>query len=428
MCKYLIKFLFFVFLILPLNVFAGGITKFDKFMTANYWVENNSYGDNLILNEEQIANLNSKICKVSHTVFDIATFPQKINGEYVKAKVSNFTVFDDILYLNGKAINDEYKDSLKIQANINNINKVVIPQYAVAIRRSYLRNQPTIDSLYYDAGDTNFDALQDTTLEPCEPVVIMHTSKDKLFYYVQAGNYCGWVSKQDLALTNRKKWLEYANPSNFLIITKDKYICDVLDEKVIYQLGAKIPFIKKDDNGYIVSLPTKDEFDNLTIIEKNLPFTDIFHERYLPYTSNNILKLAMEFNGKDYGWGGLNNSVDCSGLLYCVYRGMGIFLPRNADEQEATYGKHISFSELDNEIRLQAIRQLTPGVPLFIDGHCMIYLGKSNDVPYVIHALGSYNLNGKMQKILKVVISDLSLQRSNGKSFLEELTQAVEYK
>ncbi|MBQ0066658.1 MAG: hypothetical protein KBS60_00500, partial [Phascolarctobacterium sp.] len=109
MCKYLIKFLFFVFLILPLNVFAGGITKFDKFMTANYWVENNSYGDNLILNEEQIANLNSKICKVSHTVFDIVTFPQKINGEYVKAKVSNFTVFDDILYLNGKAINDEYK-------------------------------------------------------------------------------------------------------------------------------------------------------------------------------------------------------------------------------------------------------------------------------------------------------------------------------
>mgnify|MGYP003347724246 CR=1 FL=1 len=106
---------------------------------------------------------------------------------------------------------------------------------------------------------------------------------------------------------------------------------------------------------------------------------------------------------------------------------MGVSLPRNGDEQQATYGIHYDFSGLNTQQRLTAVCQLPPGVALFFDGRCLIYVGKSADVPFAIHALGSYYQDGQRQKIMQVVISDLSLKRANGRTYVDELTQAVEY-
>lgn len=65
---------------------------------------------------------------------------------------------------------------------------------------------------------------------------------------------------------------------------------------------------------------------------------------------------------------------------------------------------------------------------MYMDGHCVIYLGHSNDVPYVIHALGSYYQNGRRISTMRVVVSDLSLGRSSGVSFLNDLTTAKVFK
>lgn len=409
-------------------VSAQGITKFADFMTADYWVKNNPTGNSLILSPVQIVDLNAKIRDASHTVFDIASFPQKINGEYVKVKASDFSVLDDELYLHGKLVSDNYKKILKEQSNINKIDKIVSPDYAIVVRRSSLRNQPTAESLFFYAEDTDFDALQETMLEPCEAVIIMHTSKNGFLHYVQSANYCGWISKYNLAKTDRKTWLQYANPDNFIVVAKEHLSLKLWDEDIFYQMGARIPFFEKNEQGYVIEMPARDKNGKLMTVTETIPFSDAVHEGYLPYTSNNLLKCAMAFNGKQYGWGGLKDSVDYSGLLNCVYRSMGIFLPRNADEQETTYGTHTSFADLTAEQRLQVVKQLTPGTALFMDGHCMIYLGTSADIPYVIHALGSCCVDGKNQKIMEVVVSDLTLQCSNGRSFLDEITQAVEYK
>lgn len=407
---------------------ANGITYFDKFMTADYWMSNNPAGEVVILDAAKIGELNEKICSASRTVFNMEKFPQRVNGEYVKVKASDFDVLADELYMKGKLVSEDFKNILKTQANIDAIPKIVEPQYAVAVRRTSLRNQPTGEALFYHAQDQDFDALQDTMLEPCEPVVIMHTSSNGYFYYVQAANYCGWVSKYNLALTDRKTWLQFVVPTNFLVLQESKFVMDVDKEKVLYQMGAKIPFEKKTLQGYVIDIPKRNKNGKLVIENRTLPFDDAFSEGYLPYTTNNIVRLAMKFNGQEYGWGGLKDSVDCSGLVNCVYRTMGIFLPRNSDEQEATYGSHIEFAGIDDAQRLAVVKQLPPGTVLFMEGRCMILLGNSADCPYVIHALGSCKVDGEIKKIMQVVVSDLTLQRTNDNSYLTEITQAVQYK
>lgn len=49
------------------------------------------------------------------------------------------------------------------------------------------------------------------------------------------------------------------------------------------------------------------------------------HEGYLPYTTNNIIRSAFKFYDSVYGWGGLQQSVDCSSFISNAYRTVGIF-------------------------------------------------------------------------------------------------------
>ena len=58
----------------------------------------------------------------------------------------------------------------------------------------------------------------------------------------------------------------------------------------------------------------------------------------------------------------------------------------------------------------------------------VMYLGQINKAPYAIHALGSHFRNGERQREMQVVVSDLTLQRSSGNTFLEDLHTAVEFK
>ena len=96
-------------------------------------------------------------------------------------------------------------------------------RYGVTVRRANLRNLPTGEGLFFYASDRNFDALQETALDPGEAVAILHTSTNGYFYYVQAYNYRGWLSKFDVAETDRSTWLRYAEPKNFLTVVAKDY-------------------------------------------------------------------------------------------------------------------------------------------------------------------------------------------------------------
>lgn len=414
------------FMALPVN--AAGITNFSKLVTADYWIENNTDGDSIILDSQGVEDFNKAIREASPMVVDLESYPETLGARTVKGKLTNFDALDEDLYLRGNKVSDNYKGILRDQVNAEAIKGSVDVRYAVVVRRSNLRNLPTGEGLFYFAADKDFDALQETALDPCEPVAVLHTSENGQFHYVQAVNYSGWISTYDIAFTDRETWLQFVAPKKFVVVVGKSVKLKTWNETVEYQQGSRIPLNHGDDVGYVLTVAGRGKDGNLDKVKVKVAKNMALSEGYLPYTSNNILRSAFKFYGAPYGWGGLKNSVDCSSLLYNAYRAVGIYLPRNADEQENSAGVHIKLAKLDEAGKLAAIQKMIPGTGLYMDGHCLLYLGESNGVPFVLHSLGSYYNNGKSVRTMRVVVSDLTLERHNGNSMLNDLTTAVEYK
>lgn len=257
---------------------------------------------------------------------------------------------------------------------------------------------------------------------------MLHQSANKYFYYVQSVNYSGWISTFNIALTDRKTWEDFADPDKFLVVTGANLSLKTEGEQVIYQQGSRLPLAGEESSAYTVLAPVRKKDGNLLKLNLLVPKQAEVHEGYLPYTSNNIIRAAFKFYDMPYGWGGLKNSVDGSSMIFNAYRTVGIILPRNGDEQEQGAGSKTLFAGQDTNERRSTLNQLMPGAGLYVDDHVMMYIGQIDGVPYIIHALGSYYTQGKPHQIMKVVVSDLALNRSNGNSFLSELDTAVEFK
>ena len=414
--------------LLPLAAEATGITNYPVLVNSSYWTAQNQNGDKLVLDAAGVANFNAKVRQASRTVVDLLNYPATFGGDSLKTKIMDYSVLDDDLYLHGNKVSENYKNILRKQTNVAAIPQTVNVRYAVTVRRTAVRALPTGEGLYYYASDRDFDALQETMLDPGEPLIVLHTSSNGFFYYVQSVNYSGWGSKYNVALTDKNSWLSYAKPQKFLVVTDANYILKTAGENVLYQQGARLPVDSEQNNLYTVLAPVRSQYGGLQkqklFVQKS---TDGLHYGYLPYTTNNIIRSAFKFYNMPYGWGGLKDSVDCSSLVFNAYRTVGIVLPRNADEQELSAGQTHKLSGTSGE-RTAVINALQPGACLYMDGHTLMYIGKVNGDPYTIHSLGSYYNKGVRQREMRVVVSDLALTRANGNSFLQELTTAKEFK
>ena len=96
-----------------------------------------------------------------------------------------------------------------------------------------------------------------------------------------------------------------------------------------------IPCTSHKDN-LSLWLPQADKNHRLVIRKTLISVSENLHHGFLPYTRNNLIQQAFRFLGDEYGWGGQNNSVDCSSFTQDVYRSFGIVIPRDADQQELT--------------------------------------------------------------------------------------------
>ena len=410
--------------------FSAGITAYPALNTADFWLKVFPAGEELVLNEEQIAKLNNDIIKKSPTVYNLVKFPEKISGEQISKLLKETDwLFQEAFYIGGNPISPNYKQLLAAERATENMPSEIAVQYAVTICRSNLRAMPTNQGWFYSATDTHFDYLQETTLDPGEPVIVLHKSKSGNFLFVQTRNYTGWLPVWNVGMTDKKTWLDYADPDNFLIVVADKIKLKTDGKENIFQMGAKIPVKDLDDKSYTVLFAGRDKEGKLVPINATLTNDDEKYSLgYLQYTRHNIVKQAFRFIGAPYGWGGLQESVDCSALVERVYRSVGVELPRDADEQEETAGVQLVLEELDNDTRNAMFAALLPGDVLFMPGHTLIYIGKSQDIHYAIHSLGSHYTTGQRTRIMKVVVSDLSLKVSNGKTYFEVLSSALSYR
>lgn len=404
-----------------------------KMQQAEYWT-NKPELQKVVLDSAQIGELNQKMQADKH-IFALDKFATAIERKQMLDWIRELDYYEDQLYVKGRPMSSDLKKILLDSANMAAVPEKVIPDYGVTVRRTNVRTFPTAMGAFETAGDTHFDMFQETALDPGEPVLILHESKNKAFYFVHTRYYRGWISKADIAkVASRDKWLKYVNPQSFVVVTSSLLPIKNGNEEVLFQMGSVILLNGPSAaDSFKILLPMRDAAGNL--LEKSIVIKadGRVHKGYLTYTRANIIKQAFKMQGDQYGWGGLENSVDCSSMLQNVYRCVGLNIPRNGDMQEAVRADKVSLRGLSKDERLKLLNSLDPATALFSPTHVMLYIGTVNGKPYAIHSLGSYgrvDASGRIQKVsaMEVVVSDLLLTLGSGRTLIESLTSVVDYR
>ncbi|SFT35352.1 SH3 domain (SH3b1 type) [Selenomonas sp. GACV-9] len=393
--------------------------------TAEYWTTRQPEGEKILMDQKAIKDLNRTLRARNETLRDLAAFPATLTSQQVKNRI--YAAMQD--YWPGEKPSDVYVgshiltaaewDYVRQNCNADNLPETVTIQYGVTTQRGDIRLLPTSDGWYSAPGDVHYDNLQGTAIDPAQAVAVLAVSKDGNFYFVQSSDYQGWLESSKVALTDYKTWLTFAQPQDFVVVISNKKEIQASGgPKALYQMGATIP-CHKDDNGRLaMQLPLKNAEGRLELVNTPVQLDNTLHQGYLPYSYNNTICQAFRFLGDVYGWGGQDESVDCSSFVQNVYRSMGIHIPRDADQQEAAMPVNRPFAGLSTTERYNEVKQAKPGALCFKPGHVMMYLGQNdNGVPMVIHSASSYydyKVDAQKHYIRQVIVSDLTYQNSQG--------------
>lgn len=419
----------------PVQAAAASIAISGERATANYWTSRDPAGEQIMLNPAEIETINASMRQKSASIIDLAHYPTQISGALLKQKISaamQFFESDDLPeeYKGGALLTIADFRRVKDNCALKQIPATQAVRYALTTQRLNLRLLPETDGWFESPNDTRYDDLQGTAVDPAEPVAVLWESLDKKFVFVEMRNYAGWIDAGHLAYVERDKWLTYVTPKNFLVVTANQKRVHVGGAwSVLFQMGSRIP-LKSGElnaNGRFTALIPVDVNGVLNEAAVEIAPDNTVHQGWLPCTKNNFVRQAFRFLGDEYGWGGMNDSVDCSSFVADVYRTMGIELPRDADQQELAMPKLTKLEGHPTTDRWQKVRQAMPGSLLFKPGHVMMYLGEDTaNVPLVIHAASSYFTFdggvGQKHYIRRVLVSDLHYQNSRQVETIDGLT------
>ena len=402
-------FLFVTVIFLMSKTVFASIEITDARATPAYWIDRNSNGDEIILDAQEISKLNAQIRVKDSYAADLYNYPQTISAANLKAQILKAT--DDL-----KINFEDYKQYFS-NRNYDAVTDSTV-LYAVTLERVNLRLLPVGLT-----GDT-YDKLQGTAIDPAEPLAVLWESADGRFVFVQARNYFGWVEKIKLGFTSLDIWRTYVKPDNFIVVTANKKFVKVGNKKILFQMGAVIPLSKTIEDGefWTARIPVNkgDEFKQVIV---KIAKDDTVHRDFLPCTTNNFIRQSFKFLGDVYGWGGLDNSVDCSSFTSDIYRSMGIEIPRDADRQEIAMPSVGNIAAQYHNGRIEMLRKSPSGTLLLKPGHVMTFLGNDdNGTPIIIHAASSYFIHGEKIYVRKVLVSDTSYENYYGDATIDTLT------
>lgn len=410
------------------NTSSASIAIHGNRATAGYWTEKNPDGDKICLTQEEIASINQAMREKTASLTDLMTYPQAVGGAELKELIlgaqQDFrgeTEPGEHFDKGGSPITQYDYNAAQGNCNLDAVPVSSEVRYGVVTMRTDMRLLPTAKYYFDDKSFQHYDDLQGTALDPCEPLLVLHTSKDGAFAFAIGRYYMGWVSLGAIGFTDRATWEKYVSPKNFLVVTDHKkkvHVGGAWD--VLFQMGSIIPLKSSVPQGgfYQAVIPVE---INGHLSEADVPIKadSTVNPGYLPCTPNNFVRQSLKFLGDVYGWGGMEESVDCSSFVQDVYRSMGILLPRDADQQELAMNHSVSLEGLNTDARYQKAAEAPVGALFFKPGHVMLYLGKdAKGTPLAIHSASSYfTFSGNKSKkhyIRQVLVSDLSYQ--NGKA------------
>ncbi len=421
----------------------------EEMLNADFWVSKLDDADKVIMTADEIEAYNGRIDESTEAVADLRSYSGKLTGDALKGMIEEYKVSKLPQYgADGNMLGGDYYGALLEKRNLRGIEESNPVRFGMVVKRTNMRSLPTDDLVMNKRGDVEFDRFQETALYVGTPLAVLHVSSDGKWYFCQAGFYRGWAAAADVAIGDREQVLDYGSERPFAVVTGsrvstgyDPYTQAI--SEVVLDMGVRLPLVgdlpevmdgQATQGNLVVRLPAKDPHGMLEIKRAMIPLSEDVTVGYLPYTRGNIIRQAFKMQGERYDWGGRSGGRDCSSFIRDVYSVFGLYLPRNADEQESMYGARYDLKNKPAAERAVVFAALKPGAALYMPGHTMLYLGRVGAREYMIHDFAEYGDAGSRTAeggyasvpVMEAAVSGLDLPRTDGRTFMDCLTEAVQ--
>jgi hypothetical protein len=365
--------------------------EFRHTRIADFWIDRIDDPDRTILDPIQIQRFNHQTARLKQLIYPPEAFKTTYSGLWIGDKVARqfaFLASKAFYYENGEAFGNRALTNLWHQCNFDAVPEQVTARYGLVVHYAHQRLAPSSNTLLKTPDQRYFDRNQNAALDIGTPLAILHQSADKKWYFTLSPSSYGWVAAEEIALTTRKRMLDFCRSHNFLVTTQPKNALFVAGHyRDFVRMGVRLPYFGKMGGVMRTALPERARDGSLKLTAATIR-TDNAHLGYLPYTPRTILTQAFAFLNAPYGWGGMFGEQDCSKFVQEIYAVTGILLPRNSADQEKAGKPLITFTG-DTRTRVEElIHKGKPGSTLLhLPGHIMLYLGSYRGEPYIIHTV-----------------------------------------
>jgi len=410
--------------------------------TAGFWISKTADPDKIILTAQEIDALNAQT-QDQKGIEDIARLETPGKGKDVAESIGG--LLDSVrkrplFTASEKKADAEFFAPVIESMDLKAIPKHVDARYGLVVHYADQRVVPTMDALYAEKNDVDFDELQNSGLDVGTVIAVLHESRDGQWLYGKTGLSGGWVRAQDVAFAGLEDVKRYAARDRIVVVIAPKadiFLNAELTEYYDYvRMGVVLPLVNEQANSVEVAVPTRNSDGALKEVSGYLK-KDAVSVGFLPYTQRIIIEQAFKMLNSPYGWGGMYGEQDCSRFIQEIFSTVGIMMPRNSAAQAKVGILAAQFSdETDPRVKTAALKhKAVAGITtLYMKGHIMLYLGSVDGRDFAIHAPWGYREacpGGEsghkchpevFHVINRVVVSDLSLgEGSWKKSLLERL-------
>jgi hypothetical protein len=404
--------------------------------SAGFWIGRHPSVDEPVLTSGAIDQLNRRWVEQG-LVTDLAAVPAVLPGVKVRGMIAaiNDGLKKKTLYAaDGSSADPSFVAGFdrEVDAVPDQVNVL----YGFIVKPADQRLLPTDRALTLEAGDIDFDEIQNSVLDAGTPVLVLAHSRDRRWLFVQNAISSGWVLSSNIARSPADVFRRRASVARAVVVTSSR--ADVFLDKALseYSLSARMGavFMYKGltTDHWEIEAPVADANGEVKFVPAFIPKKDA-SAGALPYTPRTIYEQAFKLLDAPYGWGDMNGGQDCSRFIQMIFASVGLQLPRNSAQQalagDALDGFKEGLGAADRAALL--VTKALPGVTvLALKGHIVLYLGSCNDKPYVLHSVWAYREpmpdgSQRARVIGRAAVTSLDLGAGSAKgSLLERLIAA----
>ena len=260
----------------------------------------------------------------------------------------------------------------------------------ITVQATVLREAPTFRPRFGNplkAGEGfPFDMFMYSSLPAGMPVLIVHTSTDGAWAYVETALVAGWVPAVDVAMTDAVFRRRFEEGEHAVVLQdgvplrdgEGRFMC-------MGNVGTLLPLVALGKDSATLLVPARDTQGNAVPRLVTVPAASIARKP-MPLTEEALARIGNGMLGQPYGWGGEFGNRDCSQMLRDLFIPFGVWLPRNSSAQARSWDFQ-NFSELSPAAKERMI--LERGKPfatlLWLPGHIALYLGEYGGKAVMFH-------------------------------------------